>query len=352
MTLRVITAAEALRSLGYFDTIIDARSPSEYALDHLPNADNWPTLNDPERQRVGILYKQVGAFEAKKLGASLAAINIGHHIATQAQDQPKHWTPLLYCWRGGKRSGSLALVMDQIGFQVTLLEGGYKAFRAALVHDIARLSQSLDFRVICGTTGCGKTRLLHALANQGAQTLDLEQLAKHRSSVLGLVPDTAQPCQKAFDTAIWYALTQLQPNRPVFVESESKKVGNLAIPSLLMDAIRAAPCMTLEMPLDARIALLMQDYPHFVYNPVFFSQRLEALTQLLGKALIANWQQQLAKGEVREVVSALLTRHYDPIYLASMQRNFKQSALGPHYTLLSHAPAEFENLARRLMQSL
>jgi tRNA 2-selenouridine synthase len=291
----------------------------------------------------------VGAFEAKKLGASMAAINIGQHIAHHAMAKPKNWQPLLYCWRGGKRSGSLALVLDQIGFQVTLLEGGYKAFRAALVQDTEALAKQFDFRVICGTTGCGKTRLLHALKQQGAQTLDLEGLARHRSSVLGLVPGTVQPSQKAFDTAIWHALSQLDPGQPVYIESESKKVGNVAVPVALMDKVRAATCITIDLPMPHRIQLLMQDYPHFVADPEFFSQRLDALIQLRGKQQIAHWQERLAQGAIEEVVGELLTLHYDPIYLASIERNFTQSKQGGRFALADASAGELSSVTERIL---
>jgi tRNA 2-selenouridine synthase len=228
MSLNVINAAEVLTRLNEFDTVIDARSESEYALDHLPKADNWPTLNDAERVLVGTLYKQVNQFEAKKRGAAIAARNIAAHIERTVIDKPREWRPLAYCWRGGKRSGSLSLILDQIGFKVTLVEGGYKAFRTAMLEDI------------CGTTGSGKTRLLQALAAQGAQVLDLEALANHRSSVLGALPGIPQPSQKRFDTLIWDALRALDPTRPVFVESESKKVGNVSIPTALVERMRAS----------------------------------------------------------------------------------------------------------------
>ena len=349
MALIRVPADQVLRNLDQFDTVIDARSPGEYTQDHLPSAHNWPTLDDEERQTVGTLYKQVGSFEAKKLGAGLAASNIGRHIAKHVHELPKNWKPLLYCWRGGKRSGSLALVLDQIGFQVSLLDGGYKAFRAALVQDIEALALSLNFRVICGTTGCGKTRLLQAIAQQGGQILDLEALARHRSSVLGLMPGDTQPTQKAFDTAVWNALRQLDPTRPVYVESESKKVGNVAVPIALMERIRLSSCLNIDLPLASRIALLLEDYHHFVQDADFFSQRLEALVQLRGRKQIDDWQAAISAGDLATVVSQLLSLHYDPIYLASIERNFKGYAQGQRFELPDHGAKAFDDLAGRIL---
>ena len=326
MSLTPILAADLIDRLAEFDLIIDARSESEYAEDHLPGAVNWPTLSDEERVFVGTTYKQVNAFEAKKRGAAMAARNISRHIERDVIDKPKGWRPLAYCWRGGKRSGSLSLVLDQVGFKVTLIEGGYKAFRAALVLDIPKRVAALQWRVICGTTGSGKTRLLSALHNAGAQVLDLEALAQHRSSVLGGIPGQPQPTQKRFDTLVWDALRQLDTTRPVFVESESKKVGNVAVPTSLIEAMRASPCLNLVLPDDERVALLMEDYDFFVKDAEFFCNRLAVLTELLGKAVIDQWQASVRAGDVEPVVRELLDVHYDPVYLQSIRRNFTQFA--------------------------
>ena len=230
MPVHTLPAANALQQLDTFDTIIDARSEDEFALDHLSGAINWPTLDNAERIAIGTMYKQVNAFEAKKRGAAIAARNISAHIEREVIDKPRGWKPLVYCWRGGNRSGSLATILGAIGFHVTLVEGGYKAWRAALVDDLPRLAQRLQYRVVCGPTGSGKTRLLQALAAQGAQVLDLEALANHRSSVLGHMPGLPQPSQKGFDSLVWEALRQFDAAQVVYVEAESKKVGNVRVP--------------------------------------------------------------------------------------------------------------------------
>lgn len=324
MSLQTIPAAEALARLDSFDTVIDARSEDEYAEDHLPGAVNWPTLNNEERIAIGTMYKQVNAFEAKKRGAAIAARNIAAHIEAHVIDKPRNWAPLTYCWRGGKRSGSLSLVLGQIGFNVTLIEGGYKAFRAAMLEDLAQRVTQLQWRVVCGTTGSGKTRLLQALQAEGAQVLDLEALACHRSSVLGALPGIAQPSQKHFDMRVWDAVRRFDPARPVFVESESKKVGNVAVAEGLIQAMRQSPCISLQLPDARRVALLMEDYDFFVQNTGQFIDRLEALTQARGKALIQQWQTDVREGRIEQVVLALLTEHYDPVYVQSMERNFAQ----------------------------
>jgi tRNA 2-selenouridine synthase len=322
MSLTTITVEDLLRQLDAFDAIIDARSEDEFALDHLPSAVNWPTLNNVERHNIGTMYAQVNPFEARKRGAAMAARNIAAHIEREVIDKPKDWKPLTYCWRGGQRSGALSLILSQIGFRVTLIDGGYKAFRAALVRDIGQSVQGLRFRVICGPTGSGKTRLLQALAAQGAQVLDLEQLANHRSSVLGAVPGLVQPSQKRFDTLIWDCLRHLDTSQPVFIESESKKVGNVSVPDVLVQAMRQSPCLNLQLPDAERVALLLEDYDYMVRDVAYFCDRLSVLTALKGRTIIENWQKQARAGQFAPVVQDLLTNHYDPAYFESMQRNF------------------------------
>ncbi len=349
MSFTVLPAAEVLQRLSEFDTIIDARSESEYALDHLPSAVNWPTLNDAERIAIGTMYKQVNAFEAKKRGAAIAARNIAAHIESHVIDKPKDWRPLAYCWRGGKRSGALSLILDQIGFRVTLVEGGYKAFRAAMLLDIERLAPTLQLRVICGTTGSGKTRLLQSLRKAGAQVIDLEDLAKHRSSVLGALPGQPQPSQKRFDTLVWDALRQCDTARPVYIESESKKVGNLAVPTPLVDAMRASPCLNLVLPDAARVALLMEEYDFFVRDAESFCKRLQVLTEFRGKAVIEAWQQSVQQGDIEGVVQELLTLHYDPVYLQSMQRNFTQYGQAEALLPRDHSHAAMDDIAKEML---
>ena len=327
--VHAVSALEAMTRMGTqtgapggFSAIIDARSEDEFTLDHLPGAINWPSLNNEQRILIGTLYKQVGSFEAKKHGAALVAANISQHIQNNVLALPKDWQPLVYCWRGGKRSGSLALILGQIGFKVSIIEGGYKAFRSQLVEAIPPLVKTLSWRVICGPTGAGKTRLLHCLKSQGAQVLDLEGLANHRSSVLGIMPGLPQPSQKHFDTLLWNELRQFDPSKPVYIESESRKVGNLAVPEALILAMRASPCFKLELSDDERVKLLLEDYDFFAQNPSFFSQRLDALVALRGKQVVEEWQRLIMTGDIEKVVRDLLLTHYDPTYFASMQRNF------------------------------
>lgn len=338
---------EILPQLDQFDTIIDARSESEYALDHIPGAINCPVLNDDERILVGTTYKQVGAFEAKKIGAPLVAHNIARHIDALWRDKPRDWKPLVYCWRGGNRSGSMAHILARIGWPVVQLDGGYKAYRA-YVNGVLTDPPPLRFRVVCGTTGSGKSRLLETLDRIGAQVLDLERLAAHRGSVLGNLPDEPQPSQKMFESRIWARLRAFDPARPVFVESESKKVGNLRVPDALMERIRASECIALALSRPNRVRLLIEDYEHFMKEPALLNAQLDHLVQLHGRAKIDAWHAMANSGRMADLVDELLVDHYDPAYLRSIDRNFVKVKDAQVVELGDIAPADFLKAAQLL----
>ena len=350
MSLTRITATDAAASLESFDAIIDARTESEYAEDRLPGAVNWPSLHDDERRIVGTQYKQVSDFEARRIGAAMVARNIAGHLQQHAQDKPMGWRPLVYCWRGGKRSGTLAWFLDQIGFRVHMLEGGYKAFRRAVVTGLATVPRQLEFRVVCGRTGSGKTRLLQALAAEGGQVLDLEAIARHRGSVLGLLPGRPQPTQKAFETQIWDALRRFDPRRPVFVESESRKVGNLRVPEVLIERMRRdSVCLNVEMPDEARVRLLLEDYAFFADDLALFCRQLDALVELRGREVVNRWQALARSGRWAEAYADLMREHYDPTYLKSMQRNFAGFDSARRIELEDGSPATLTRAARALL---
>jgi tRNA 2-selenouridine synthase len=343
----VLSFNDVLPQLDEFDTIIDARSESEFALDHIPGAINCPVLDDEERILVGTTYKQVGAFEAKKIGAPLVARNIAHAIDTLFADKPRDWKPLVYCWRGGNRSGSMAHILAKVGWPVVQLDGGYKAFRG-YVNSALENPPELQFRVVCGTTGSGKSRLLETLDAIGAQVLDLERLAAHRGSVLGHLPNEPQPSQKMFETRIWDKLRRFDPSKPVFVESESKKVGNLRVPEVVMERMRAAPCISLTLSRPNRVRLLMEDYQHFCADPSALNRQLDHLVQLHGRARIETWHGMANGGQLPELVDELLAQHYDPAYLRSIDRNFVQYPQAEVVELGDISKEDFLAAARKL----
>jgi tRNA 2-selenouridine synthase len=340
-----------IAQLLQFDEWLDVRTPSEFGLDCIPGACNLPVLSDDERARVGTLYKQVSPFLARKVGAALVASNIAQHLQGPLHDKPRTWRPLVYCWRGGQRSRSLTHVLREIGWDACQLEGGYKAFRRAVVADLPELAQRFDWRVICGMTGSGKSRLLQTLAGAGAQMLDLEGLAAHRGSVLGSLPEAPQPTQKMFESLLWQRLRRLDPSRPVYVESESKKIGGLQVPQALLDCMWQAQCIQVTMTMPARVELLKQEYVHFLRDAGALGCQLDRLVSLHGHAAIDRWKAMAHAGEWDVLVEELLVRHYDPTYRRS---------IGSHYPLLPQAqmleigsaqPAAFVDAARRLLDA-
>jgi tRNA 2-selenouridine synthase len=353
MSLATITAAAAAQRLDQFSTIIDARSPAEYAEDHVPGAENWPVLDDDERKAVGTEYKQVSAFDAKKRGAALVARRIAEHLEAHVQDKPRDWQPLVYCWRGGKRSGTLAWFLAQIGFRVSLVDGGYKAFREQVRADLTTLPLRFDYVVIAGRTGSGKTRLLKALATEGAQVLDLEDLAQHRGSVLGGLPDTPQPTQKAFETQLWQALRGFDAARPVFVESESRKIGQLHVPEQLIDHMRAqGRCVVIDLPDAARVDLLLDEYRFYADQPERFARHMDALTALRGRDTVARWKALAQAGDWRSAFEALMHEHYDPLYLKSMERNYQGVADAHTVALADGSASSMQGAAHKLLCNL
>jgi tRNA 2-selenouridine synthase len=330
---------------------IDARSPSEFAEDRLPDAINCPTLDDAERARVGTLFKQVSPFEARKVGAALAARNIARHVEERFHDRPKAWRPLVYCWRGGKRSGSLTQVLREIGWAAVQLEGGYKAYRRRVIAELTTLPTQFRFRVVCGETGNAKSRLLEALALQGAQVLDLERLACHRGSVLGSLPGDPQPAQKRFDSLVWEQLRGLDPARPVYVEAESKKIGDLQVPDALIATMRASTCVRVVAPVAERVRFLIDEYRHFVLDPSAFVRQLHCLASLHGRERIKRWRELAERGEAEPLVTELLVEHYDPAYRRSSANNFAGMATAATLSLDRLDATAIERAAASLVAS-
>jgi tRNA 2-selenouridine synthase len=315
-----VTVAE----MDLFDEIIDVRSPSEFADDHVPGAVSFPVLDDAERAEVGTLHKQVSPFAAKVRGAALISRRIADYIEGDFAKRPREWRPLIYCWRGGKRSSALKHILREIGWPAATLEGGYKAYRRSVLAVLDTLPREFRYVVVCGETGSGKSRILEALDRHGAQVLDLEQLANHRGSVLGLPLESAQPPQRMFESTLCDQLKKLDPSRPVFVESESKKVGELHVPDALMMTMRQSPCFRIVAPVTARVAFLLREYRHFVVDPPSLYARLDMLATLYPRTVIDRWKSQADRGDWAGFVQDMLENHYDPAYRSSMDRNFSQ----------------------------
>ena len=296
-----------------FGALIDVRSPAEFALDHVPGAINLPVLDEAQRAAVGTEYVQGSKFLARRTGAAMVARNIAAHLEGALGDRDGAFKPLVYCWRGGQRSGAMVTVMDQVGWPVAVLEGGYQTWRRQVKTALYDTPLAHRLVVLDGPTGAGKTALLQAVAARGVQTLDLEALAAHRGSLFGAMPG-GQPSQKAFETRLHDALSRLDPARPVLVEAESSKIGVRVIPPMPWAAMTAARAIRLESPVEVRAARTVRDYAVIAADPAALDAALTRLPRHIGKDTIAAWRALAAAGEVGTLATELIVRHYDPAY--------------------------------------
>jgi tRNA 2-selenouridine synthase len=349
MSEKLPKGVATVAQLAEFDTLIDARAPAEFAEDHLPGAISMPVLNDEERARVGTLYKQVSVFEAKKLGAALVAKNVARHLEQHMLDRPKSWRPLVYCWRGGQRSGAFSHILREIGWDAHRIQGGYKSWRHHVIEQLALLPPQVKFRVVTGATGSGKSRLLEALAARGGQVLHLEELAAHKGSVLGNLPGQPQPAQKGFETQLFAALSALDLTQPVFVEAESRKIGRLQVPDALLEAIRGAPGLRIDAPLPARVDFLLRDYDYAIADPAWLIERLGHLKGLQSNETLERWSLLIAARDFPTLVNELLTQHYDPLYQRSQSANYGSFAAATRYATDRLDAAALDKLAAEIL---
>jgi tRNA 2-selenouridine synthase len=316
-----LVIANFAEQLKQFDTIIDVRSPSEFNEDRIPGSINLPVLTDEQRHAVGLKHKVDGAFAGSLFGAPLVARNIAHYLESELAQRPRQWKPLIYCWRGGQRSNSLATILARVGWHTHVLDGGYKSYRRFVIDNLST-PPLVRFIVLAGRTGTAKSLILQALAKRGQQVLDLEDLALHKGSVLGDLPNVEQPSQKQFESLLWSALNQFDLSRPVFVEAESKKVGKVHIPDTLMDNIRSGSVITINAPLAWRVDYLLNDYDYFVRNSGVLFEQIDCLVGLHGNEKISAWKQLASSGDWQGFVGALLSEHYDPAYDRAINRNY------------------------------
>ena len=308
----ILTSLSDLAAHG-FDDIIDVRAPAEFAEDHLPGAVSLPVLDDAERAEVGTIYKQVSPFSARKYGAALVARNAAAHLLGPLADRPGGWRPLVYCWRGGQRSGSFATILGQIGWRAEVLAGGYKAWRALVSDALYVTPFPLRVVVLDGNTGTAKTEVLNLLPARGVQVLDLEGLAGHRGSIFGAL-GADQPSQKAFECALAMRIAALDPARPVVIEAESSKVGDRRVPPQLWKAMVAAPRVAISTPRAARAAYLVRAYSDMVADGARLAGVIAQLQSQHAGSVIAGWQAMAVAGEFAALADGLMAAHYDHRY--------------------------------------
>ena len=344
-----ITRVTAWR-LDDYSCIIDVRAPAEFAEDHLPGAINLPVLNDAERTEIGTLQKQVGPFEAKRRGAALVARNIARHLETELCNAPRDFKPLVYCWRGGQRSGAMAQILSEIGWKTTVIEGGYKNYRKQVLEQLDSISRRLKLVILRGATGTAKTQILHAAERKGAQVIDLEGLAHHRGSLLGPEPGIDQPSQRQFESDLAAVLARLDIEQPVFIEAESNKIGAIHIPKELWHVMKDAPSVSLSVPFKARVAFLLRDYAHVIAEPERIDPLLDWVVSRIGPGAVKEWRALITASDWSGFVSRVLEDHYDPAYRhSSARRGHRDLAT---LEALDLTPEAIDLIAFRLLTSV
>ncbi|MCH9704708.1 MAG: tRNA 2-selenouridine(34) synthase MnmH [Proteobacteria bacterium] len=337
------------KQINEYKDIIDARSPAEYAEDHIPGAINVPAFNNDERAAVGTLYKN-DAFTARRVGAALFTANLAKHLNDTFAQQSADWAPLIYCARGGQRSGGMVEILRRIGWQAEQLNGGYKAYRQYIMTALQEKPAQLNWHVIAGKTGCGKTRLLTALQHLGAQVIDLEKLAHHRGSVFGAALTHAQPSQRKFETQLCAALNNMDTTLPVFVEAESRKIGCIHLPAQLLTAIRAATAIQLNVDIEARVRYILNEYQEFCADSQRFFATIDKLKVFTGNARIASWHAQHQSGAWQQLVHELLRDFYDIGYEKSSRANYANATHTDTVTLDPNNESDIVQAAETIYQ--
>jgi tRNA 2-selenouridine synthase len=302
------------RSLAAFDAVIDVRSPGEFALDHLPGAVNLPVLSDAERAEVGTIYVQESRLRANRIGAAYVARNIARHLETALADKPAEFAPLVYCWRGGQRSNSMATILSRVGWRTAVLVGGYRTYRRGVQARLYEQPCPLKLVLLDGNTGLGKTEILNGLPQQGLQIVDLEGLAGHRGSLFGALAGRPQPSQKMFESRLLQVIDGLDPARPVVVEAESSKIGNLMVPPSFWQAMRAAPRIELTAPRAERARYLVRAYHDIIADRDALETAFRSLPVYPAERRLENWRRMAAAGDFEALAEALIELHYDPAY--------------------------------------
>lgn len=343
---------QELRDLNIYDLIIDARSPREYEEDHIPGAVNMPVVNNEEYAEVGTLHRS-NTTAAYQIGVQYSLVNMARHLREDIVPKfPDKARILVYCFRGGKRSKLWTDNLETIGYRVHKLKGGWKGYRRFVNEQLASVPTKYHYNVLTGPTGCGKTRLLYALREAGEQVLDLEEIAAHRGSVLGALPDgTQQPSQKYFDSLLLKEIDALNPERPVWVEAESKKIGNVQLPDALLDTMRKGTTYQVDADMAQRVLLWREDYRHFEEDPPGMIERLVFLRPLIGGEEFKAWEDLAAEKRMPELFERLMRKHYDPAYRRSVLRNYPDIDKSQVIHLDDLSPAGLLKVAQSLKTS-
>jgi tRNA 2-selenouridine synthase len=327
-------ASFLLQSKGHLT--IDVRSPKEFTKGHIPHAVNLPLFNDEERTKIGTIYKQIGRNEAIEAGLEIAGPKMAGFVRF-AKPLAKENKIFVHCWRGGMRSGSMAWLLDMMGYEVYTLHQGYKAYRNHVLNELGRQA---NYIILGGRTGSGKTAILLALREKGEQIIDLERIAHHKGSAFGALGEDPQPTPEQFENNVYCRFSKLDAGKPIWLEDESKNIGKCYIPNGMWAAMSASPMVVIDMPLEVRVERLIKDYSG---QPIGgLKESVEKLERRLGNEAMKQALQALEGKDFAEVARIAL-RYYDKAYDHGMKaRNAK------NITLLSFEKDDMEEIAIRL----
>jgi tRNA 2-selenouridine synthase len=310
---RVINIAEAEKLIN--PIYIDMRSPSEYAMGHIPQSVNIPLFTDAERAEVGTIYKQIGMEDAKQLGLTIVSAKLPELVGQIRKLAKSDRTVLIYCWRGGMRSKSVVSILDVMGIPAFQLLGGYKAYRNHVLDSLRNFNLKPQIIVLCGSTGVGKTQLLALLKEKGEPVIDLENLANHRGSAFGHVGKGLPATAQNFDAAILSELKRVNDQPYILVECESKRVGNVYIPDVLFKAMQTGKKILAQANIETRVSRLLQEYTGTQnQNHVAIINSIQILQKKLGHKRVETLLAQMNSGQLDDVVRSLLVDYYDPLY--------------------------------------
>jgi tRNA 2-selenouridine synthase len=330
-----------------FDTIIDVRSPLEFAEDHIVGAINCPVLSDLERQKVGTIYKKESSFKAKIIGSSLTAKNIAFHIDNNFMEKKGSWQPLIYCWRGGQRSKAFSIVLSEVGWRTNQLKGGYKEYRNQVIKFLDNIGPKLKITLISGKTGSAKTKILKSIENEGGQILDLEGLANHKGSLLGKIPDLIQPSQKFFESLIFNKIQNLNLKDKIYIEAESSKIGNIHIPKSIWKKMIKSPRIEISANVELRAKFLVSDYDYMCNDPTLINPIIKGLKNRLSKKLFDEWTNLIDRKKWFDLTKSFLENHYDPSYSSNTIKNDRKVIKKITATSLNNS--DIKDIAKKIL---
>jgi tRNA 2-selenouridine synthase len=330
-----------------FDTIIDVRSPLEFAEDHIVGAINCPVLSDLERQKVGTIYKKESSFKAKIIGSSLTAKNIAFHIENNFMEKKGSWQPLIYCWRGGQRSKAFSIVLSEVGWRTNQLKGGYKEYRNQVINFLDNIGPKLKITLISGKTGSAKTKILKSIENEGGQILDLEGLANHKGSLLGKIPDLIQPSQKFFESLIFNKIQKLNLKDKIYIEAESSKIGNIHIPKSIWKKMINSPRIEISANVELRAKFLVSDYDYMCNDPTLINPIIKGLKNRLSKKLFDEWTNLIDRKKWFDLTKSFLENHYDPSYSSNTIKNDRKVIKKITATSLNNS--DIKDIAKKIL---